>query len=156
MGKQKQSMENMGKESIGKIKTGIEDFKSFAMKGNVLDLAIGVIIGGAFGKIVTSLVGDIIMPVIGLALGRVNLATLHIVLRAADEKLKLAELDLNYGMFLQNIVDFLIIALSIYFFIKLISRFKRKQEAVAVAVAEPTKTEELLGEIRDLLKDRKN
>jgi large conductance mechanosensitive channel len=153
MAEENKNKGNKGKESIGKIRSGIEDFKNFAMKGNVLDLAIGVIIGGAFGKIVTSLVGDIIMPFIGLLLGRVNLSSLHVALRAASGDL--AELDLNYGLFVQNIVDFLIIALSIYFFIKFIGRFKRKQETVAVVVVEPTKSEELLGEIRDLLKDRK-
>lgn len=131
------------------IKTRFEDFKSFAMKGNVLDLAVGVIIGGAFGKIVSSLVGDVIMPLIGLVAGRVNLSALELKLMPAVGTTK--ELVLHYGAFLQSIVDFVIIAASIYLFIKLIEKFKRKQEVVVKV--EANKTEELLVEIRDLLKE---
>jgi large conductance mechanosensitive channel len=137
---------------MGKIRSSIEDFRNFAMKGNVLDLAVGVIIGAAFGKIVSSLVSDVIMPLIGLVAGRINLSSLYLTLKPAEKDI--TALVLKYGAFLQNIVDFVIIALSIYFFIKLISRFKRKQEA-AVVVVSPSKSEELLTEIRDLLKDRK-
>lgn len=140
-----------------KIRERFDDFKSFALKGNVLDLAIGVIIGGAFGAIVTSLVNDIIMPVLGLILGRINLATLSVTLRAADDVNKIKALTLNYGAFLQSIVNFLIIALSIYFFIKLIGSVRRKQEKKEEAVPlTPTKSEELLTEIRDLLKDKRS
>jgi large conductance mechanosensitive channel len=118
------------------------EFKSFAMKGNVLDLAVGVIIGGAFGKIVSSLVQDMLMPLIGLLMGGVNFADLAI--KIGDEKLQ-------YGAFIQSIVDFFIISFSIFLFIKVISRFKRKEETKEIAKVD--RTEELLGEIRDLLKD---
>jgi large conductance mechanosensitive channel len=118
------------------------EFKSFAMKGNVLDLAVGVIIGGAFGKIVSSLVQDMLMPLIGLLMGGVNFADLAI--KIGDEKLQ-------YGAFIQSIVEFFIISFSIFLFIKVISRFKRKEETKEIAKVD--RTEELLGEIRDLLKD---
>ena len=140
-----------------KIKSRFEDFKSFAMKGNVLDLAVGVIIGGAFGKIVSSLVNDVIMPVIGLITGRVNLSEMKVVFQAAnpDPIHPIAELSLKYGSFLQSIIDFLIIALSIYLFIKLIEKFKRKQEAAEPERPAPVRSEILLEEIRDLLKEQK-
>lgn len=143
-----------------KIKSRFDDFKSFALKGNVLDLAVGVIIGGAFGKIVSSLVNDVIMPLIGLITGRVNLSALKVVFReasATDAAVQITELSLKYGAFLQSILDFLIIAICIYLFIKLISKLKRKQEVVAVVIEPPapTKSEVLLEEIRDLLKDKK-
>ncbi len=111
------------------MKQFFKDFKAFAMKGNVLDLAVGVIIGGAFGKIVTSLVNDIIMPLIGLITGNVNLAGAFIAL---DGKATEAGTGtLNYGMFLQSVIDFLLIALSIFLFVKLIAKlsFKKKEEA---------------------------
>lgn len=121
----------------------IKEFKEFAMKGNVVDLAVAVIIGGAFGKIVTSLVADIIMPPIGVLLGGVNFT---------DIKLGLNEtVTMNIGNFLQAIVDFLIIAAAIFGMIKLMSRAKKKEEAV-IAEAAPSKEELLLAEIRDLLK----
>lgn len=120
-----------------------EEFKKFALKGNVLDLAIGVIIGGAFGKIVTSLVNDIIMPLVGFLLGGVDFADL-------------AYKTVKYGAFIQSIVDFFIIAFSIFLFIRLINRFKRKEE-VKEEIKEEKKAdvkEELLTEIRDLLKQQ--
>ncbi|HJV16390.1 MAG TPA: large conductance mechanosensitive channel protein MscL [Bacillales bacterium] len=119
------------------------EFKSFAMKGNVIDLAVGVIIGGAFGKIVSSLVTDILMPIIGLVMGGVDFSDL------AFHKLK-------YGLFIQSIVDFFIISFSIFLFIKVINRFKQKEETKEIANVD--RTEVLLVEIRDLLKDflRKN
>jgi large conductance mechanosensitive channel len=129
------------------------EFKQFALKGNVLDLAIGVIIGGAFGKIVTSLVTDVLMPLIGLLLGGVKFTNLSI---------KFGKEALKYGLFLQSVVDFFIISFSIFLFIKLINRFKRKEEIEEEVKEEITKTasqEELLMEIRDLLKEdilRKN
>lgn len=142
---------------VEKIKSRFDDFKSFAMKGNVLDLAVGVIIGGAFGKIVSSLVNDVIMPLIGLITGRMDLSSMKVIFRSADEVNKITELSLKYGAFLQSILDFLIIALSIYLFIKLIGKLKRKQEAVVVEVAPavPVRSEVLLEEIRDLLKEQK-
>ena len=139
----------------------LTEFKEFAMKGNIVDMAVGVIIGGAFGKIVSSLVNDVIMPVVGLATGGVNFTTLSAELHGAEvdpttgEVIKEA-VALNYGMFIQNIVDFLIIALSIFVALRVIMKFKKKEEAVEEAPppAEPTKEEALLTEIRDLLKQQ--
>lgn len=130
----------------------LKEFKEFALKGNVLDLAVGVIIGGAFGKIVTSLVNDMIMPLLGILLGRINLTDLKWVIRpAVGEK---AELAVLYGSFLQNIVDFLIIAISIFLFMKLLSSFKKKEEAKPAEPPKPSGEEVLLTEIRDLLKNK--
>lgn len=141
---------------MGKFLT---DFKEFALKGNVVDLAVGVIIGGAFGKIVSSLVNDIIMPVISLCTGSVNFSDLKAELRPADvdaagEVIREA-VTFNYGMFIQNIVDFLIIALSIFVALRVLLKLKKKEEAAAEAPApapEPSAEEKLLTEIRDLLK----
>ena len=149
----------------------IEDFKAFALKGNVVDMAVGVIIGGAFGKIVSSLVSDVIMPPIGVLTGGVDFKDLKFVLKeavpavvdeAGNEVQAAAEaVTLNYGMFIQNIIDFLIIALAIFFMIKGITRLselRKKEEAVEAAEApapEPSKEEQLLTEIRDLLKQQK-
>ena len=129
----------------------LKEFKEFAFKGNVIDLAVGVIIGGAFGKIVTSLVSDVLMPIIGIILGGINFTNLKFVITPASENV--AESAIYYGKFLQSIVDFLIIAISIFFFVRLISLAKKKEEIVE-KVAEPVKTDEvvLLEEIRDLLK----
>ncbi|MBE6305825.1 MAG: large-conductance mechanosensitive channel protein MscL [Bacteroidales bacterium] len=133
----------------------ISDFKAFAIKGNVIDMAVGVIIGGAFGKIVTSLVNDVIMPVIGILTGGVNFKDLKANISfAADEA---EAVYLNYGMFIQNIVDFLIIALSIFMALKVIMKFKKKEEAAPAPAPAPapSKEEVLLTEIRDLLKEQK-
>ncbi len=131
----------------------LKEFKAFALKGNVLDLAIGVIIGGAFGKIVSSLVNDIIMPLLGIILGRINLTNLKWVIRpAVGEDIK--ELAVMYGSFMQNILDFLIIALSIFLFTKLLTSFKKKEEAKPAEPPKPSNEEVLLAEIRDLLKDK--
>ena len=132
-----------------------EDFKNFAVKGNVIDLAIGVIIGGAFGKIVTSLVNDVIMPLLGVITGGINLTAAKWIIREAVDEAT-PELSLNYGQFLQNIIDFLIISFSIFMVIRLINRFKRKEEKQEEAPAEPEPTKEqlLLTEIRDLLKEQ--
>lgn len=129
----------------------LKEFKEFISKGNVVDLAIGVIIGAAFGKIVTSLVNDIIMPIIGLILGKINFKTLSLILKPAEGNAD--ALTLNYGMFIQNIVDFLIIAFVLFIVLKIMLKLKREEKAAEVA-AEPklTKTEELLTEIRDSLK----
>lgn len=128
-----------------------DEFKAFAVKGNVVDLAVGVIIGGAFGKIVTSLVNDLLMPVLGLVLGKVNFADLKIVIEPAAGGVP--ELAIRYGAFLQSVIDFVIIAFSIFIAIRFISRFIVKQKAAEAKPAEPTKHEVLLGEIRDLLKN---
>ena len=133
----------------------LSEFKQFAMRGNVLDMAVGVIIGGAFGKIVSSLVDDLIMPPIGWIIGGVNFSELKISLptvEVAGEKLPAA--TINYGNFLQATFDFIIIAFSIFVFIRLISKLHRKKQEVP-APAEPAKPSEevqLLTEIRDLLK----
>lgn len=138
----------------------LQDFKAFAMKGNVVDMAVGVIIGGAFGKIVSSLVADIIMPVFGLLVGGVNFVDLKWVMKPAQvvDGKEVAAVTLNYGNFLQMTFDFLVIAFSIFLFIKLLTRFtaKKKAEAVATPPAPPapSKEELLLTEIRDLLKEQ--
>jgi large conductance mechanosensitive channel len=127
----------------------IKEFKEFAVRGNVVDMAVGIIIGAAFGKIVSSLVADVIMPPIGLALGGVDFSTLAIVLKAAVGQAP--AVTLNYGRFIQTIVDFLIVAFAIFLLVKGINSLKRKQEEVP---AEPPRQEVLLGEIRDLLKKK--
>lgn len=146
----------MGKTSF------IQEFKDFAMKGNVIDMAVGVVIGGAFGKIVSSVVADIIMPPIGLLVGGVNFTELKWIMKpaeiGADGKEAVAAVTLNYGSFLQTTLDFIIIAFSIFLFIKLINRLsKNKKEEPAAAPAPPpapSKEEVLLTEIRDLLKKK--
>lgn len=129
----------------------LKEFKKFALRGNVLDLAVGVIIGGAFGKIVTSLVNDIIMPVLGIILGRINLQHLKWIIRPAEGDT--AELSVLYGAFIQNVIDFLIIAFSIFMVIRIINSFKKKEEEKPPEPPKPSKEEELLTEIRDLLKN---
>jgi len=128
----------------------INEFKAFAMKGNVIDMAVGIIIGVAFGRIVTSTVNDIIMPVIGLLVGGVNFSDLKFTLKAAVGES--AAVTLNYGNFIQASFDFLIVAFAIFMVIKVISAAKKKEEAAPPAPAAPTKEEVLLTEIRDLLK----
>ncbi len=138
------------------MKKFIAEFKEFAMRGNVLDMAVGVIIGGAFGKIVSSLVNDIIMPVITLLTGAVDFTKLSLVLK---EPVNGSEgIALMYGNFLQNIIDFLIIALVIFVMLKImmkLSSLRQKEDVEEVKEKGPT-TEELLIEIRDLLKENKN
>ncbi len=122
----------------------LKEFKEFALRGNVLDLAVGVIIGAAFGKIVTSLVNDIIMPLIGLLLAGIDFK---------DLSFTVGDATVLYGSFIQTIVDFLIVAFSIFLFIRFFNRFKRKEEEkVEEEVAVLSKEEEILTEIRDLLK----
>jgi large conductance mechanosensitive channel len=131
----------------------IKEFKAFALKGNVIDLAVGVIIGGAFGKIVSSLVNDVLMPVLGILVGGVDFTGLKYVIRAAEGDA--AEVAILYGSFMQAVVDFLIIALSLFVIIKLISMRKRSEPEAAPAPAEPPPPAPevvLLEEIRDLLK----
>ena len=144
----------------------LQEFKTFALKGNVVDMAVGVIIGGAFGKIVTSLVNDIIMPPIGVLMGGVDFKDLGIVIKegvaATETTPEVAEVVWKYGAFIQQVVDFLIIAVSVFVMIKLINKLsnlrKKEEEVVAPEPApapEPTKEEILLTEIRDLLKNNK-
>ena len=139
-----------------------KEFKEFAMKGNVMDMAIGVIIGGAFGKIVTSLVNDILMPLVGALIGNVNFTTLSLTLRTpklneAGEVVKEA-VTLNYGNFIQVTIDFLIVALCIFCVIKLINKatslVKKQEEEAPAPAPEPSAEEKLLTEIRDLLKTK--
>ena len=131
----------------------LQEFKTFAMRGNVLDMAVGIIIGGAFGKIVSSLVADVLMPPVGMLIGGINFTewkiNLHEAIVEADQVIKPA-VTLNIGNFIQTIFDFTVIAFSIFLMIKVINTInKKKEEAVPAA---PSKQEELLAEIRDLLK----
>ncbi|EUB27051.1 MULTISPECIES: large-conductance mechanosensitive channel protein MscL [Fusobacterium] len=126
-----------------------DEFKAFVMRGNVVDMAVGVIIGGAFGKIVTSLVNDIFMPIIGMILGNVNFSSLEIKLGEPVEGTEQAAI--RYGMFIQEIVNFLIIALCIFMVIKVINKMQKKKEEAPAPAPEPTKEEVLLTEIRDAL-----
>jgi len=133
-----------------------QEFKEFAIKGNMLDLAVAVIIGGAFGKIITSLVNDIIMPCFGFVMGGVKFSSLNVILKEAvlngtGEKISEA-ITLNYGNFIQSTVDFLIIASSIFLMIKILNKVRRKQEKTEEKA--PGKEELLLTEIRDLLKKK--
>ena len=142
----------------------LKEFKEFAVKGNVMDMAVGVIIGGAFGKIVTSVVNDIIMPPIGLLDGGVDFSDMKLtmkkaVLDAAGEVVSPA-VTWNYGAFIQQVVDFTILAFCVFILVKLINSLNKKKEAPAPAPApapepQPSKEEVLLTEIRDLLKERK-
>ena len=137
----------------------IKEFKEFAMKGNVMDMAVGVIIGGAFGKIVTSLVSDVLMPIISVATGGIDFTNLFVNL-SDDVKYKtLAEAQeagasvFAYGLFIQNIIDFIIIAFCIFLMIKAMNKLKKKEEPAPETPKGPTQ-EELLAEIRDLLKTK--
>lgn len=127
----------------------LREFKAFAVKGNMIDMAVGIIIGAAFGKIVSSLVGDVIMPPLGLLIGGVDFSDLAITLKAAEGGAP--AVVLAYGKFIQSIVDFLIVAFAIFVGIKAINRLKREEPAPAAPPA-PTRDQELLAEIRDLLK----
>ena len=133
----------------------VEEFKQFAVKGNMMDMAIGIIIGGAFGKIVASLVNDVIMPPLGLLLGGIDFADMKATLKPASVN-ELGEaipaVTLNYGTFIQTAVDFLIIALVVFMLIKAMNSLKKKEEAAPAAPPAPTKDQQLLTEIRDLLK----
>ena len=135
----------------------VKEFKEFAMKGNVMDMAVGVIIGGAFGKIVTSLVNDILMPIVSMATGGIDFTNLFVNLSSDDKFETLAAAQeagasvFAYGQFIQNIIDFIIIALCIFLMIKAMNKLKKKEEPAPEAPKGPTQ-EELLAEIRDLLK----
>lgn len=136
----------------GGVVSFLKEFKEFALRGNVIDMAVGIIVGAAFGKIVSSLVNDVILPPIGLILGGVNFSHLAITLKAASGDQP--ALVLKYGSFIQTIIDFLLIALAIFFaIVKPINLLKRRQEE-APAPPAPSNEEKLLTEIRDLLKER--
>ncbi len=130
----------------------ISEFKSFAMRGNVVDMAVGIIIGGAFGKIVSSFVADVIMPPIGVLIGGVDFSDLGLTIKAATADA--AAVTLNYGAFLQTVFDFLIIAFAIFMAIKGMNSMRKKEEAAPAAPPKPSNEELLLTEIRDLLKNR--
>jgi len=137
----------------------LKEFKAFAMRGNVLDMAIGIIIGGAFGKIVSSMVGDILMPPIGLLMGNVDFSQLYINLTSTSyESLAAAKeagaATLNYGQFIQAIIDFVLVAFAVFLVVKAVNSARKKEEARPAAPPAPSKQEVLLGEIRDLLKAR--
>lgn len=136
-----------------------EEFKKFAFKGNVIDMAVGVIIGGAFSKIVTSVVNDVIMPIMGKLTGGINLSALKLVLSPAQYnatgELITPESAILYGSLIQNIIDFLIIAFCIFIFVRAINKLRKKEEKAAEPIKGPTQ-EELLTEIRDLLKNQSN
>ncbi|HPS83449.1 MAG TPA: large-conductance mechanosensitive channel protein MscL [Bacteroidales bacterium] len=131
----------------------LKEFRDFISKGNVLDLAVAVIIGAAFGKIVTSFVNDILMPPIGILMGGVDFKDLTVVLKNAVGEVP--AVTLNYGMFIQNVIDFLIIALCVFLVVKVANNLSKKKEEAPAAPPAPTKDQELLTEIRDLLKERK-
>ena len=128
----------------------LDEFKAFAMKGNVVDMAVGIIIGAAFGSIVTSLVNDIIMPPIGVLLGGVNFSDLKVVIKAAVEAKP--AVTWNYGHFIQVVIDFLIVAVSVFLLVKAMNAAKKKEAAVPPPPPAPTMDQTLLTEIRDLLK----
>ncbi len=135
----------------------LKEFKEFAMRGNVIDLAVGVVIGGAFGKITASLVNDVMMPVIGLVLGKINFSNLFVALNGEHYASVQAAKDagapiITYGIFINAIVDFIIVAFALFIFIKAINKLKRKEEAAPAAPAAPPADIVLLTEIRDLLK----
>lgn len=155
-------LKNILKKDVVKGKVFFQDFKAFAVKGNMIDMAVGVIIGGAFGKVVTSLVNDIIMPPLGYVIGGVNFKDLKLVLKDAvvkDGVETAAAVSFNYGNFLQNIFDFFVIAFSVFVMIKIATNLMKSKkvvppEAAPAEPAKPSNEELLLTEIRDLLKER--
>ena len=128
----------------------MSEFKSFAMRGNVIDMAVGIVIGGAFGKIVSSFVSDVLMPPIGMMMGGVDFGDLAVVLQEASGDV--AAVTLNYGSFIQTVVDFLIIAFAIFMVVKAMNNMKKKEDAAPAAPPKPSAEVELLTEIRDSLK----
>ena len=148
----------ISKEQLGKL-TGsslgfLKEFRAFAVKGNVVDLAVGLIIGAAFGKIVTSLVADVVMPPIGVLVGGVNFSSLALTLKEATDAAPAVQL--KYGMFLQTLIDFSIVAAAVFLLVKFINRLKRQEAAkpAEVAAVPPSEEVQLLSEIRDLLAKR--
>ena len=129
-----------------------QEFKEFAMRGNVIDMAVGVIVGGAFGKITTSLVNDVVMPPIGYVVGKVDFSDLAVVLVPEAEGVE--EVAINYGLFLNNVINFLIVALSVFVIVKGINAMKRKEEEKPEEPPKPSREEVLLTEIRDALQSR--
>ena len=141
------------------MKNIIQEFKKFAMRGNVMDMAVGVIIGGAFGKIVSSIVNDLIMPTIGVIIGGVNFTDLKLTLKKAimeGDKVVSPAVTINYGNFLQTTLDFLIIAIAVFLLIKAINALNKKKEETTKAPVAPPADIQLLTEIRDLLKEKQD
>ena len=130
----------------------VKEFKAFAMRGNVVDMAVGIVIGGAFGKIVSSFVADVIMPPLGMLLGKVNFADLAITLEDASGDV--AAVTINYGKFIQTVLDFVIVAFAIFMVVKGMNSLKKKEEEAPAKPAAPSKEETLLTEIRDVLKEK--
>ena len=128
-----------------------KEFKEFAMRGNVVDLAVGVIIGAAFGKIVTSLVNDVIMPPIGYLTGGIDFKNLKILIKEGDPTKKIADVTINYGNFINTVIEFMIIAFCIFLIVKAINSMKKPEEAAPAADPAPSNEEVLLTQIRDLL-----
>lgn len=128
----------------------MKEFRDFAMRGNVVDMAVGIVIGGAFGKIVSSFVNDVLMPPIGMALGGVDFSDLAVTLKEASGDV--AAVTLKYGAFIQTVLDFVIIAFAIFMVVKAMNNLKKKEEAAPPAPPKPSAEETLLTEIRDLLK----
>jgi large conductance mechanosensitive channel len=132
-----------------------KEFKAFAMKGNVIDMAVGIIIGAAFGKIVTSLVNDVIMPPIGVLLGKTDFSAFGVTIKNAvmeGDKVIAEAVRINYGMFINAVINFLIVAVAIFALIKVINMAKKKEEAAPAPAPAPSNQEVLLAEIRDILK----
>lgn len=134
----------------------IKEFKEFAVKGNVIDLAVGVIIGAAFGKIVTSLVDDIIMPPIGYLTGGIDFADKVLILKEGDAANKIADVSIKYGQFLNTLIQFLIVAFCIFLIVKAINTMKRREEIAPTIPSPPSKEEVLLTQIRDILKEKRD
>jgi large conductance mechanosensitive channel len=130
----------------------MQEFKKFAMRGNVVDMAVGIIIGGAFGKIVSSFVADVLMPPIGLLLGNVSFSDLSVTLKEAVGEQ--AAVTLNYGVFIQTVLDFVIMAFAVFMLVKAMNSIKKKEEEAPAAPPAPSREEEILTEIRDILKNR--
>ena len=130
----------------------VKEFKEFAMKGNVIDMAVGIVIGGAFGKIVSSFVGDVVMPAVGMLTGGVDFSKLSYTLKEASEGVE--AVTIKYGVFVNTIIDFVIIAFAIFLVVRAMNAAKRKEEEKQTAPVEPPAQEKLLGEIRDLLKQK--
>lgn len=144
---EKEDFKKANKEVQEKLKKGHSEFKEFIMRGDVVDLAVGVIVGGAFGKIVTSLVNDILMPIIGILIGGIDFS--HLSVNLGDAKIM-------YGSFIQQVIDFLIVAFCIFMFVKIVNKFTKKEAEKDEKVEEEKKSEEvvLLEEIRDILKSK--
>jgi len=130
----------------------MQEFKKFAMRGNVVDMAVGIIIGGAFGKIVSSFVADVLMPPIGLLLGNVSFSQLSVTLKEAVGEQ--AAVTLNYGVFIQTVLDFVIMAFAVFMLVKGMNSMKKQEEEAPAAPPAPSREEEILTEIRDILKNK--